>query len=112
MAHRRRITFCGTGVLEAISLCLQTRTAGSGGLQDQGARCNIICFHSGQTKRVCRSTLVAEASHLAEAVEAGDWVTALLEALNGNIDLRNWSSVIEKRQRVYVTDAKSVFYYL
>ena len=81
-------------------------------LQEE-ARCNIICFHSGQTKRVCRSTLAAEASHLAEAVEAGDWVTALLEeALNGNIDLRNWSSVIEKRQRVYVTDAKSVFDYL
>ena len=82
-------------------------------LQDQEARSNIICFHSGQTKRVCRSTLAAEASHLAEAVEAGDWVMALLEeALNGNIDLRNWSSVIEKRQRVYVTDAKSVFDYL
>ena len=41
-------------------------------LQDGYVRANILSFHSGQTKRVCRSTLAAEASHLAEAVEAGD----------------------------------------
>ena len=40
---------------------------------------------SATTKRVCRSTLAAEASHLAEAVEAGDWITVLPEeALTGN----------------------------
>ena len=35
---------------------------------------NILAFHSSQTNRVRRSTLAAEASHAAEAVEAGDWV--------------------------------------
>ena len=82
-------------------------------LQGQPARCNMICFQSSQTKRVCRSTLAAEASHLAEAVEAGDWVTVVLEeALTGDVDLRNWQSVIERRERVYVTDTKSVYDYL
>eukprot|EP00435_Cladocopium_sp_Y103_P033942 s1186_g8.t1 len=82
-------------------------------LQGETVRCNILCYHSGQTKRVCRSTLAAEASHLAEAVEAGDWITVLLEeALTGQLDLRNWSDLVERRQRVYVTDARSVYDYL
>ena len=82
-------------------------------LDGKEVRCNILCYQSGQTKRVCRSTLAAEASHLAEAVEAGDWLIVLLEeALSGEVDLKNWSKVIEKRPRVYVTDARSVFDYL
>ena len=82
-------------------------------LDGDSVRCNVICFHSGQTKRVCRSTLAAEASHLAEAVEAGDWITVLIEeALTGEVDLKNWSELIERRERVYVTDARSVYDYL
>ena len=82
-------------------------------LEDQPARANIMCFHSSQTKRVCRSTLAAEASHLAEAVEAGDWCICLLEeALTGQLDLKNWPDVIRRRRRVYVTDARSVYDYL
>ena len=34
------------------------------------------------------------------------------EALTGNLDLRNWPEIIEKRDRAYVTDARSVFDYL
>ena len=82
-------------------------------LQNQTARANILAFNSGMTKRVCRSTLAAEASHLAEAVEAGDWCAVLLEeALSGQVDLKNWPQVIHQRARVYVTDARSVFDYL
>ena len=82
-------------------------------LEGKEARANILSFHSGMTKRVCRSTLAAEASHLAEAVEAGDWCIVLLEeALSGEVDLRNWPEVIQRRKRVYVTDARSVFDYL
>ena len=82
-------------------------------LENQPAKAVILAFHSSQTKRVCRSTLAAEASHLAEAVEAGDWCCCLLEeALLGELNLRDWPSIIHKRQRVYVTDAKSVFDYL
>ena len=87
--------------------------ANPGILQDQEVRCNVLAYHSGLTKRVCRSTLAAEASHLAEAVETGDWIIVLLEeALTGKVDLRNWTDIIEKRPRVYVTDARSVFDYL
>ena len=76
-------------------------------------RCNILSFQSSMTKRVCRSTLAAEASHLAEAVESGDWAAVLLEeALSGEVDLQNWAAVVQKRTRVYVTDARSVFDYL
>ena len=82
-------------------------------LEGKEARANIIGYHSSQTKRVCRSTLAAEASHLAEAVEAGDWAIVLLEeALTGQVDLKNWDKLIEKRSRAYATDARSVFDYL
>lgn len=53
--------------------------AEKGILNGEESRCNILSFHSGVTKRACRSTLAAEASHLAEAVEAGDWIIVLLE---------------------------------
>ena len=49
----------------------------------------------------------AEASHLSEAVEAGDWML-LEEALSGKLDLRS----IQQRPRVYVTDARSAYDYL
>ncbi|CAE7608486.1 unnamed protein product [Symbiodinium necroappetens] len=53
------------------------------------------------------------ASHLAEAVEAGDWIMVVLEgALTGKVDLRNWPEVIQQRQSVYAADARSVFDYL
>ena len=77
------------------------------------ARANILAFHSSLTKRVCRSTLAAEASHLAEAVEAGDWIIVLLEeALSGELDLSSWPSIVERRRRAYITDARSVYDYL
>ena len=82
-------------------------------LEGKEARANILAFHSGMTKRVCRSTLAAKASHLAEAVEAGDWCIVLLEeALSGEVNLKDWPEVIQRRRRVYVTDARSVFDYL
>ena len=71
-------------------------------LDGQEVRANIPAL--------CRLTRAAEASHLAES---GDWIIVLLEeALTGEVDLRNWTQVIERRKRVYVTDAKSVYDYL
>ena len=82
-------------------------------LQGGSVRANIVWFHSSQTKRVCRSTLPAAASHLPESFEAGDWIAVLLhEALHGDVDLKNWPHIIEQRERIYVTDARSVFDYL
>ena len=81
-------------------------------LEGKAARANLLAFHSSQTKRVCRSTLAAEASHLSEAVEAGDWLAVLLdEALHGEQDLKRWDRIVEQRKRVYVTDSQSVFDY-
>ena len=82
-------------------------------LEGETVRANLICYHSSQTKRVCRSTLAAEASHLSESIEAGDWIAVLLhEAFHGSVDLKNWPQIIEQRMRIYVTDARSVFDYL
>ena len=82
-------------------------------LDGKPARANVLAYHSTLTKRVCRSTLAAEASHLAEAVEAGDWIIVLLEeALTGDIDPRNWPEVIRRRRRAHITDARSVYDYL
>ena len=74
-------------------------------LEGKPARASVLAYHSTLTKWVCRSTLAAEASHLAEAVEAGDWIIVLLEeALTGDIDLRNWPEVIRQRRRAYITE--------
>ena len=82
-------------------------------LDGRPARANMIGFHSSQTKRVCRSTLAAEASHLSEAVEAGDWLAVLVdEALHGKQNLKDWDKVVEARRRVYITDSQSVYDYL
>ena len=82
-------------------------------LEGETVRANLICYHSSQTKRVCRSTLAAEASHLSESIAAGDWIAVLLhEAFHGSVDLKNWTQIIEQRMRIYVTDARSVFDYL
>ncbi len=82
-------------------------------LDGSEAHANLLSFHSTQTKRVCRSTLAAEAAHLAEAVEAGDWVAVLLaEALEEHINLKEWDKIVEQRTRIYVTDARSVYDYL
>ena len=87
--------------------------ANPGILKGEEARANVLAYHSTLTKRVCRSTLAAEASHLAEAVEAGDWIIVLMEeALTGYVDLKNWDKIIEQRERAYATDARSVYDYL
>jgi len=36
----------------------------------------------------------------------------LEEALSGDLNLKDWPAIIQRRRRVYVTDAKSVFDYL
>lgn len=85
--------------------------ANPGILQGEAVRANIVCYHSSQTKRVCRSALAVEASHLSEPVEAGDWVTVLLRE-HSILDLKNWPTTIEQRDRVRVTDARGVFDFL
>ena len=59
-------------------------------LQDKSVPVAILDWKSGMTQRVCRSTLAAEAAHLANAVEIVDWTAVLLrETLRPYVDLRN-----------------------
>mgnify|MGYP000237878708 CR=1 FL=1 len=46
--------------------------ANAGVLDGEYASCAVLDYRSAMTQRVCRSTLSAEASHLADAVEATD----------------------------------------
>ena len=63
-------------------------------LNDKTVPIAVLDWKSGMTQRVCRSTLAAEASLLAEAVEAVDWAAvALQEILRGQINLKKWQEV-------------------
>ena len=82
-------------------------------LDDKVAPIAVMDWKTGMTQRVCRSTLAAEASHLADAVEAVDWCAVLLqEMLKGKVDLKNWQSVAAMTPRFWATDCKSVYDYL
>ena len=73
----------------------------------------VLDWKSGMTQRVCRSTLAAEASHLADAVEAVDWtVVVLQEILTGTVNLKRWQDVATTVPRFWATDCKSVYDYL
>ena len=81
-------------------------------LQDKSVPVAILDWKSGMTQRVCRSTLAAEAAHLANAVEIVDWTAVLLrETLRTYVDLRNWQLEARAVHRFWATDAKSVFDY-
>lgn len=77
-------------------------------------RCLILDWLSHLTQRVCRSTLAAEASHLASAMEITDWVAMLLceFRLGAKCDLRAWPRHVESITRIWVTDARSVYDHL
>ena len=56
------------------------------GLRDpQSDRVHILECNSGTIKRVCRSTLAAEANGVVEGVESCDWVRMLVAELDGKI---------------------------
>ena len=70
-------------------------------------------WKTGMTERVCRSTLAAEASHLANAVETVDWATIVLqEILKGKLNLKRWQEAATATPRFWATDCKSVYDYL
>ena len=52
-------------------------TVDAGLLDDEYASCAILDYKSAIAQRACRSTLAAEASHLADAIEATDWLAFL-----------------------------------
>ncbi|CAK0841114.1 unnamed protein product [Prorocentrum cordatum] len=68
----------------------------------------VLDWKSGMTQRVRRSTVAAEASHLADAAEAIDWAAVLFrEATNVSVDLINWQGEVQRLPRFWATGAKS-----
>ena len=87
--------------------------ADEGILADQLVPIAVLDWKSGITQRVCRSTLAAEASHLANAVEIVDWAAVFLqEILRRKVDLRCWQLEAARVKRFWATDCKSVYDYL
>ena len=69
-------------------------------LEDRPAPIAILGWKSGLARRACRSTLAAEASNLAEAVEAVDWVSVFVqEVLRPKIDLKAWPGRVWRAPR-------------
>ena len=82
-------------------------------LNDETVPIAVLDWKTGMTDRVCRSTLAAEASHLANAVEAVDWATIVLqEILKGKLNLKRWQEAATATPRFWATDCKSVYDYL
>lgn len=83
-------------------------------MEGKAVKASAVAYNSSQAKRVCRSTLAAEASHLSESIECSDWVLVVLhEALHGRVDLKTRADVIEQCRGIYDhRRARSVFDYL
>ena len=75
----------------------------------QPAPLHVLETFSGSIKRVCRSTLAAEANGFLTGVEAGEYVRALLlELQHPGEKLRNLDAEYVKRKILCLTDAKSL----
>ena len=82
-------------------------------LDDETVPISVLDWKTGMTERVCRSTLAAEARHLANAVEAVDWATVVLqEILKGKLNLKRWQEAATTTPRFWAMDCKSVYDYL
>ncbi|CAE7745994.1 RE1 [Symbiodinium sp. KB8] len=70
---------------------------------------HILETHSGSIKRVCRSTLAAEANGFLSGVEAAEYLRAiLLEITNPGVTVRALDTYYLKSKIVGITDAKSL----
>ena len=70
---------------------------------------HVISFGSNKIKRVCRSTLQAEAFSLQNGLEEGDRIRAAIADLKGCLELKQWEATASKTMiQVWVTDCKSL----
>eukprot|EP00913_Durusdinium_trenchii_P032182 g30134.t1 len=75
---------------------------------DGEANVNVLAFHSGLLKRVVRSSLAAEVSQAATAMEEADFLRALMaEALEKGFSFKHWLSSVSKWRQVAVMDSKT-----
>jgi hypothetical protein len=76
-----------------------------------GDECHFHLIGHGSTivKRVCRSTVQAEAYSLQAGVEEGDRLRAAVADLRGHLDMKCWeSSSTASMKQIWITDCKSV----
>lgn len=86
---------------------------GKGALDGKPAPFSLLSWNSFRIRRVCRSTLSAEAQSACQAVEFGDYLkTLLVEMYDPTFRLIRYQERLQERQSVLVIDAKSLFDYL
>lgn len=74
---------------------------------------SVLSWSTHKVRRVCRSTLSAEAQAAAMAVENGDFVKILLaEAKCSQFPIQNYHQYLKSQKGVLVIDARSVYDYL
>ena len=82
-------------------------------LDDKVAPVTVLDWKSGMTQRACRSTLAAEANHLADDVAAVAWAAAVRqEIFKGKVDLQHLQRVATATPRFWATVCQSVCDYL
>ena len=70
---------------------------------------HTLGFGSGVVRRVCRSTVQAEAYNLDLCIEEADPIRAALADMHGQLDTRRWEdSAADSRHMCWITDCKSV----
>jgi hypothetical protein len=71
--------------------------------------CYLMEWRSVTEKRVCENTLAAETYSLATAVQAADWMKALLEETRcRDFQVARWEEYVVRRRSHWLIDAKSV----
>ena len=81
----------------------------TGDMSKDHLACHLIGHSSATIKRVCRSTLQAEAYGLSGGVEEGDRIRATIADLHGQLDHKAWeSSAAAYMRQVWFTDCRSV----
>jgi hypothetical protein len=74
---------------------------------------SVMSWSSFRIKRVCRSTLSAEAQSACLGIEQGDYLKILLEeAFTAGFSLTNYQQRLKSRKGILVVDAKSLYDYL
>ena len=69
---------------------------------------NVVHYHSGLLKRVVRSSLAAEISQAAHALEEGDFIRALLaEMIYEGFSLKMWLTHVARWKLVLVLDSRT-----
>ena len=77
------------------------------------ADCHVINWQSVTNKRVCNSTLQAEAHAMMTGTDQGDKFRAIIASMRGNMVLKDWEkSANYAMQHLWLSDCNSLVTYL